>query len=338
MLTSPRSTARPSRKRSGHGHALGLSLLVLAGLGLLYAGFRIGRSSKDAAAEDRALAVAPDPRPKDEGQSTVPDPRDTRVHVPREIVTPAPVAAREIAQDPNASPEPRGNPGLNPGHDPQERMARLRQLRRGEDPAARLALAREILAEDSTDPLTVHALQTLAELDPSSAADEIRRRLAKTTDDPRGRGTMAMVIGMLASNEQALTTADLASFYEQGDRSVQLAAAQALRTRGDETLSMRLNEQCKLDLTSEDAQVRSEALRQLASTRTEGNQSLIIPLLADPDEQVRMQALRSLSQASSTADVLDHVRGLIDDPSLQVQRSAQRILQNMQRRNELRQR
>jgi len=338
MNTSPRTRRRRPRSLSGQGHALGLLIAGFLGLGMLYVGFRIGRTSERSGDASRSQSVAPDPRPDPRELARSLEEPDPRQRVPQRGSEPDATAHRAVDERVNAALPAAEVTDGDRRRNVEQRMGRLRELRRGEDPVARLALAREILAEDDAGPLIVHALQTLAELDPTSAADEVRRRIDLEGARPGGDGMMAMVIGMISANEEALSSADLSGFYEQGDRNVQLAAAQAMRARGDESLAQRFQDQCKVDLASDDALVRADALRQLTSSRSEGSVPLILPLLGDPDEQVRMQALRSLSQTRPTPEVLENIRGLLDDPSETVQRSAQRMLVNLERRSEMRQR
>ena len=332
-----RTSPTPTNGSRG-GRAL-LVLAVVLGLALLGAGYWIGSASEPESPEP-VLARRSTPA---EQEPTRPSPA---VAVPAEserLTVPAseeePLDAATVRTE---TPEV-GSPARSPQAenqrmlDAEERAERLRILRRGEDPEERLALARQILEEEPQSMYMLHALQTLAELDPTAAAEEVRKRIAQG-DDPRTRGMMSTVISMLGANEAALSSADLTGFYDIGNKDVQLAAARALATRGDTSLTDRFRSECTDELASDNASVRADAVRHLAATRQPGTNTLLLPMLSDPDEQVRMQALRSVGQSGRDEATLEAIRGCLQDPSDKVRRAAERMVASMERTLELRRR
>jgi len=116
----------------------------------------------------------------------------------------------------------------------------------------------------------------LSELDPTSVTDELHKFAAGAADDPRQSALVMSSLQSLGSSEGVLSAQDLTAFYESGSKEVQLAAASALAARGDESLSLRFQEQRKGDLCRADPLVR---------------------LLADKSDEVRMAALSAVEQS-----------------------------------------
>ena len=328
LLTTHRAAAA---RRPGSARVLIVVALVAVG-GVLYLlfGFGAGRTQRGSA--DGPVA----PRAEAPVEAPAADARELAATadelVPGRRAEPAPAPPAPDAAE--FAPAPAETLADDVERGPGELMERIRKLRRGEDPSERLALAREVLAEDQTSPMTLHALEAIAELEPESAAEELRRLIERGGEDLRARGVAASAIRMLGRYEDALDSESLAAFYELGENDVKLAVASTLEARGDSSLSVRYQEACAERLTSDDDRVRAEAVRNLSATRSDAATNLILPLLSDDSEEVRMEALRAVAQGRRDPGVLDELRPLLDDPSERVSRTASRIVESLERRLE----
>jgi len=202
----------------------------------------------------------------------------------------------------------------------------MQRLQRGQDAATRLAAAREILADETVGPLKLRALDVLSELDPTSVASELHELAAGAADDPRQSAIVMSALQSLGSREGVLSAQDLTAFYESGSKEVQLAAASALAARGDESLSLKFQEQRKGDLSHADPLVRAAAVRDLGQVHSQTSLPLLLPLLADKNEEVRMAALNAVAQ-SDDPSVLEQIRPLVNDSSELVRRIATRMVE-----------
>jgi HEAT repeat protein len=112
---------------------------------------------------------------------------------------------------------------------------------------------------------------------------------------------------------------------------VRIAAAATLEGRGDDSLARRYEAACAAELASEDAEVRARAVRDLAQRRSETSVKLLLPLLTDESEEVRLEVLRSMQFVRSDPALLDALRPLREDPSERVSSMASRIVKSLER-------
>ena len=220
---------------------------------------------------------------------------------------------------------------MPPMGDPEHWRESMQRLQRGQDDATRLAAAREILADETAGPLKLRALDVLSELDPTSVADELHKLAAGAADDPRQSALVMSALQSLGSRAGVLSAPDLTAFYESGSKEVQLAAASALAARGDESLSLKFQEQRKGDLAHADPQVRAAAVRDLGQVHSQTSLALLVPLLADKSDEVRMAALSAVAQ-SDDPSVLEQIRPLVNDSSELVRRMATRMVEMRENR------
>jgi len=86
----------------------------------------------------------------------------------------------------------------------------------------------------------------------------------------------------------------LTSFYAGGSQQIKLSLATTLAARGDDSLSLRYQEESASNLVDEDPKVRSAAINALAALRSESALALVYPSLKDESDEVRLAALHSL--------------------------------------------
>lgn len=235
---------------------------------------------------------------------------------------PAPVVAvMEPAKEVPAVPAP---------IDFEARRETMRLLQRDQPPATRLAAAHEILDAEWGTSLKSRALETLVELEPWSVAGELQSLAASDSGDPQQATLVMAALRSFGKREDVLSGQDLTSLFESGSNEVQLAAATALLSRGDESLSFRMQDQLQVDLTHAEASQRVSALNALGQLQGSSTLVLVTPLLSDPDEQVRLAALRAVGESEDPA-ALEHLRILTLDDSEPVKRMATRLLEKGER-------
>lgn len=314
--------------RSGRALALLLVIVPLAGL----MGFLVGSSRTESAGPGAAQpAVSP-------SAATAPAAAPSETRAPsRRAAHEEAVEAASVVADPGVSRHPSGAAPAAPGSarelgpDPGRWRDVMHRLQRGQDDATRLSAARELMDSEAPASVQMRALDVLAELDPASVAGELQRLAADAPGDPRDDAAVVMAIQAVGRRVNAVSACDLQLLFETGSREVQLAATAALALRGDESLSLRLQEERLGDLAHADARVRVATVRELS--RLGGSTSLLLPLLADDSGDVRLAVLNAV-QRSGDPSALAYIRPLMDDPSEPVRRSAARMVDVMERRLE----
>ena len=217
--------------------------------------------------------------------------------------------------------------------DPKLMQERMERLRRGQDDATRLAAAREILDDEAAGPMRNRALSVLMELDPDSVLGALQKMAEGAAGDPRKSAMLQGAIQNLSRYKDVLSADELTSFYEGGSQQIKSSLARTLAARGDDSLSLRYQEESARNLADEDPRVRSAAISALSALGSESAFALVHPLLKDKSDEVRMAALRSL-QGNMDPSVIDHIRPMLDDPSEQVSQTAKRMLERMELRLE----
>jgi HEAT repeat protein len=212
----------------------------------------------------------------------------------------------------------------------EKRHETMQLLQRDQPPAIRLAAAHEILDAEWGTSLKSRALEILVELEPWSVAGELQSLAASDPGDPQQATLVMAALRSFGKREDVLSGQDLTSLFESGSNEVQLAAATALLSRGDESLSFRMQDQLQVDLKHAEASQRVSALNALGQLQGSSTLVLVTPLLSDPDEQVRLAALRAVGQSEDPA-ALEHLRILTLDTSEPVKRMATRLLEKGER-------
>jgi len=201
----------------------------------------------------------------------------------------------------------------------------MRELLRG-DPAQRLALAREILAEGASGMEMTRALDVLAELAPEEAASFL---LELTPEESAMRASASLVRRL--AEKGVLGDDELRVLYERGGDDVRSSTAALLEERGDPSLMQSYLQGHSEALASREPQQRMMAARQLALMNNPTATKLLVGLLEDEDEGVRMQVVRSLGRNARDAGTIDALRPLLQDPSERVRDAARRTVERMER-------
>jgi hypothetical protein len=103
-------------------------------------------------------------------------------------------------------------------------------------------------------------------------------------------------------------------YHNQSDPDLKRVAAQVLAQRGNDTLLEDQVAKAQIKLKSSHARDRQDALVQLAKLRNVKAADAIVPLLHDPDTDVRLDALLALRNNGNSLNV-GHVEMMRSDPS-----------------------
>jgi HEAT repeat protein len=128
---------------------------------------------------------------------------------------------------------------------------------------------------------------------------------------------------------ESLTDEKLQSLYNSHpDPDLKRVIAQVLSRRGNNTLLDDQIREQKTRLESDQGSDRQEALYQLAKTRTVKAAEIIVPLLLDPDENVKIDALVAL-RATGNETHISKVEGLLNDADPMVRSLASDVINNL---------
>ena len=307
---------------------LALSVVLVLGTNLGLTGDQVLEEEGGAVAHSvRAPAIAAEVEP---GEQLVAPPDRQTLAVRQEAAPRPPLLAADSNEAPDVAvrrdvPDPRNAATMG------EQRERMRGLLHG-DPAARLRQAHEILAEETRGASARRALEVLIELDPQVAVLELRELIAQPDVDPRRLGVTPSMIVKLGGKDGALTNGDLASLFASGANDVRAAAASALEARGDASLVREFLAERSEVLAGRDDRSRVQALRELSALRSPATKQLIVSLLTDDSEEVRLQAVQSLGRHRCDPEVIDKLRPLLEDRSERVRRVTSRVVEMTGRR------
>jgi hypothetical protein len=235
-----------------------------------------------------------------------------------------------------AGPEPEPEDALDlargrlGGPGPGRWIESFEELQNTRDPARRKELALE-LARSPIPPLRLEGLKTLLEVDADEGLDAVRALVADADRNPRTQRVAAQGISLLAGVSGREVDDALYGFTSSAASGVQRAALRTLEQRGDpEPMRAALAAQ-QAPLGSRDAGTRARALREVGALRSQSAVPVIVPLLADSDSGVRIQALESLGRTGGGAPALAAVQPLLSDPVPAVRDTAVRTVQRLNR-------
>jgi HEAT repeat protein len=212
----------------------------------------------------------------------------------------------------------------------QQVRASIDRLRETQDPAEKLALARE-LAQSPMPRVRLAGLRALVEADPAAGLASIRELVGEASREGRGQRGAAQAVSMLADVQGNSVDQELHAYTRDPSPGVQRAALRALEQRGDARPIQASIASRTPGLRSEDAGTRTRAVEEIGDLRSPSGASAIIPMLGDPDSGVRIEALRSLARTGAGAPAAAAVQPLLSDPVPAVRDTAVRALQRLSR-------
>jgi HEAT repeat protein len=210
----------------------------------------------------------------------------------------------------------------------------LRRLRDAPDDAARLAAARE-LSTSGNPMVALESLRVLSDLAPKEALALVDAWVAKEKSGELSgwqveRALVALADGKGAAQIGAELTEALRRYYRDGDAALQLTAARALDRRGDSGAMQHLVTQLGSDLGNSDVDRRAKSIDALAQTRSHYAAPLLLPLLADPSDEVRLRTLDALRRTGDAATI-EKILPLLNDPVAAVRDRATRAIESLRR-------
>jgi hypothetical protein len=203
-----------------------------------------------------------------------------------------------------------------------------------EDPAERLALARELL-ESPNAWARSRAILALLETDPAAGIEAIYGLLDMAGEDAEGKGpySASRAVEALGDVEGYPVANDLYRMYESEIEGVSLAAARALERQGDPTLIDRELNRYAQQLGAVEPRARLEAIWRIGETGSPRAVPHLLPLLSNPDPMMRIGALDALGGTMDPAHIAE-IERLLDDPVAAVRDRAVDALNRMQKRRE----
>lgn len=210
----------------------------------------------------------------------------------------------------------------------------LRRLADAADDVERLKIARELAT--SADPaVAMGALRVLADLAPKEALALVDQWFAKSGKGDLSSWQVDRALATLADGKGAAQIASdlkeaLRRYFRDGDDSVKLSSARALEKEGDHGPMQQLVASLSTDLGNADVGRRAASIESLAQTRSTLATPLLLPLLADGSDEIRLRtldALRRTGDESSIAKILP----LLNDPVAAVRDRATRTIESLRR-------
>jgi HEAT repeat protein len=210
----------------------------------------------------------------------------------------------------------------------------IRRLRGAKDDDARLAIARELAASENPV-VAMEALRVLADLAPKEALALVDAWIVKSRDGQLPgwqveRALVALADGKGAAQIGAELGDALHRYYRDGDPNMQLTAARTLERRGDAGPMQQLVARLGSDLGNSDVDRRAKSVDALAQTRSRSAEPLLLPLLADPSDEIRLRTLDALRRTGD-ASTIEKLLPLLNDPVAAVRDRATRAIESLRR-------
>jgi|SRR5688572_1369193 len=211
----------------------------------------------------------------------------------------------------------------------------LRKLREAPDDATKLALARELMKDDSNPMALMSALRVLADLQPKEAVAEVDEWVAASLrgDLPSWQAERGIAALLESKGAEKLGTdldAKLRDWYARGDDDLKRSTARSLEGRGDAGPMQQLVASYRGDLGNGDVGTRTRSVEKLGRTRSKEAVPALVPMLSDSSDEVRLGALDAIRRTGNES-AIDQVRPLLDDPVAAVRDRATRTIESLRR-------
>jgi HEAT repeat protein len=224
-----------------------------------------------------------------------------------------------------------GRPGdrrRDPGFD------ELRRLRDAGDDVERLKIARELAASDNPM-VAMGALRVLADLAPKEALALVDKWFAQTQKgDLQGwqidRALAALADGKGATQIASDLKESLRKYFRDGGDDVKVSAARALEKQGDLGPMQQLVASLSSDLGNADVTRRAASIDALSQTRSRLATPLLLPLLSDGSDEVRLRTLDALRRTGDATSI-ERILPLLNDPVAAVRDRATRTIESLRR-------
>ncbi len=175
------------------------------------------------------------------------------------------------------------------------------------------------------------ALQAIFNHDPLEAAKDLTELMQAAKKSAADAEFLVQGIVFIENQKSVFLDSDLASFYENGNASMQKTVAKILADRGDPSLMNRYFSETSLMLHSEDPQVRVNTLHMMGSLNNPAVIPFALEMLNDKDSQVKIGALELMATLGAPLNSTA-IQTLLTDENPRVRVTAQRALNNLERK------
>lgn len=187
---------------------------------------------------------------------------------------------------------------------------------------------RAIAAAIPSSVLVLKDLETMSDSDHRSYSEKLNELLSGNASKERIAIASRAIFDM-AHDQQNLPDSTLQSIYaSQADPDLKRVIAQVLSQRGNNSLLYNQIAEVQGRLKSEHPGDRQEALSQLAKMHSTKAVDAIVPLLQDPDTNVKLEALFALRDTGNQGHV-GFVEMMINDPDPSVRSLAGDVVSNL---------
>jgi len=213
-------------------------------------------------------------------------------------------------------------------------LEELRRLDDAADDSERLKIARELAT--SADPtVAMGALRVLADLAPKEALALVDQWFAQSQKGDLSSWQLDRALAELADGKGAAQIAGdlkdaLRRYFLDGSDAVKVSAARALEKEGDSGPMQQLVASLSVDLGNADVGRRSASIDALAQTRSRLALPLLLPLLSDASDEVRLRTLDALRRTGDATSI-EKVLPLLNDPVAAVRDRATRTIESLRR-------
>ena len=175
------------------------------------------------------------------------------------------------------------------------------------------------------------ALQAIFNHDPLEAAKDLTELMQSAKTSAVDTEFLVQGILFMENQKSVFLDSDLASFYENGNASLQKTVAKILADRGDPSLMNRYFSETSPMLHSEDPQVRVNTLRMMGSLNNPAVIPFALEMLNDKDSRVKIDALELVATLGAPLNSTA-IQTLLTDENPRVRVTAQRALNNLERK------
>jgi uncharacterized membrane protein YgcG len=179
------------------------------------------------------------------------------------------------------------------------------------------------------------ALRILADLAPKEALALVDKWFAQSLKGDLSGWQVDRALATVADGKGASQIAgdlkeSLRKYFRDGSEAVKVSAARALEKEGDAGPMQQLVANLSADLGNADVGRRSASINSLAQTRSPLATPLLLPLLSDGNDEVRLRTLDALRRTGDSTSI-EKILPLLNDPIAAVRDRATRTIESLRR-------
>jgi HEAT repeat protein len=174
----------------------------------------------------------------------------------------------------------------------------------------------------------IRAFHILVDMSPSEALSILHSVIPNAGSDEDSTDLVAHGLVTFAQSTEYLTSSDIRNSFAIKDKNIQKISAMILEERGDAALVKQYIDSSASGLKDSNPDVRSEALKEIASVGFEKVVPYALDNLNDPDTSVKLGALEILSQYATRNDI-GRIESLLNDSNKDISSYAQQIINTL---------